>query len=386
MKRIGSILLAVLIMPVLLGAWVIPVAADDMAESSPTETMPSAYTDVKEHLPDDLVGLLPDGMFSEDPEEAIAAVTEAAGLGYLTSAVLDALGLRLGDALALLCTMIGLLLMAGVLRLLRDTIGGKGGEIVGFVMRLVIFTAIIGQAAGMLSLVVGYFDQLRELTVGMIPAMGTLYAIGGNVGQAALNGELLMIFVNLLQYIGTGLTPPFCGVCLSLALLDAFGHQVRLAPLGALIKKWYSAILGLMMFLLTTVLSVQSVLTSRADTLAMRGIKYAVGSWIPVVGGAVSGTMGTVAAVVGSLRGIGGTCGIVLTVLLLMPTLVQVLLFRWMFGLSSTVAGMLGCDGESGLLIEMGSLYGYLAAAITVSALLFVLALGLLIGSAPAFG
>ncbi len=361
----------------------ISAAAEETSEALEAETLPPSYAELEGHIPEDVADLLPDGFFSEDPDEAMAAVTEASGLAYLTSAVLDAVGLRLGDALILLCTLVGLLLVAGILRMLKDTIGGKGGELFGFCLRLVMFAAIVGQAAGMLSLVTDFFDQLCTLTAGMIPVMGVLYAIGGNVGQAAVNGELLMIFMNIIQYIATTLTPPFCGICLSFALLDAFGTQIKLAPLGALIKKWYTAGLGLIMFLLGTVLSLQSVLTSRADTLAMRGVKYAVGSWIPVVGGAVSGTLGTVASVIGSLRGISGTCGVVLTVLLLLPTLVQVLLFRWMFHLSATVAGMLGCDGEARLLGEIGSLYGYLAAAVTVSTLLFILALGLLIGTAP---
>lgn len=363
-----------------------PVAAETTETTAEALTLPPAYTEVGDHLPEEIADLLPDGMFSEDPDEAMVAVTEASGLGYLVSAILNAVGLRLGDALTLLCTLIGLLLVAGMLRVLKDTVGGSGGEIFGFCIRLVIFAAIVGQAAGMLSLVTGYFDQLCDLTAGMIPVMGTLYAIGGNVGQAALNGEMLMIFMNVIQYIGATLTPPFCGICLAFALLDAFESRVKLAPLGALVKKWYTAGLGLTTFLIGTVLSLQSVLNARADTLAMRGVKYAVGSWIPVVGGAVSGTIGTVASVIGSLRGIGGTCGVVLTVLLLLPTLVQVLLFRWMFGISAGVAGMLGCDGESRLLTEMGSLYGYLAAAATLSALLFILALGWLIASAPALG
>lgn len=381
MKKIGWWIVTVF----LLSCWLIlPVTAEDGTEDAYDETLPSVYAELPDYLPDGLPDLLPDGMFSEDPDEAMAAVAEASDLSYLTSAVLNAVGLRLGDALTLLCTLVGLLLVAGMMRAVRDAVGGKSGELFGFCLRLVIYAAIVGQASGMLSLVTGYFNQLRILTVGMIPVMGALYAVGGNVGQAVRNGEVLTVFMSVIQYVATTLTPPFCGICLSFSLLDAFGSRLKLAPLGALIKKWYTAGLGLIMFLLGTVLSLQSVLTSRADTLAMRSVKYAVGTWIPVVGSAVSGALGTVASVIGSLRGIGGTCGVILVMLLLLPTLVQILLFRWVFGLSATVAEMLGCDSEARLLIEMGSLYGYMAAAVSVSSLVFILALGLLIGTAPA--
>ncbi len=363
-------------------------AAEGTRESTQLsyDTLPPIYGDLADCIPEEVSGLLPEGMFSENPDEAMAAVSEASSFGYLFSMVLNALGLRLGDALTLLCTLVGLLLMAAIMRSLRDTIGGKGGELFGFCLRLVMYAAIVGQAAGMIALVSGYFDQLSTLTTAMIPVMGTLYALGGNIGQAALNGELLMIFLNVIQYIATTVTPPFCGICLAFSLLDAFECRLKLAPLGTLIKKWYTGALGFIMFLLGTVLTLQSVLTSRADTLAMRGVKYAVSSWIPVVGGTVAGTLGTVSTVMGSLRGICGTAGVVLVLLLLLPTLLQVMLFRWMFQLSSSIAGMLGCDGESRLMGEMAGLYGYIAAAVTLCSLLFVLALGLLIASAPALG
>ena len=68
-----------------------------------------------------------------------------------------------------------------------------------------------------------------------------------------------------------------------------------------------------------------------------------------------------------------------LVLLLLLPALVELLLLRSTLRLTSTVATMLACDGEAKLLGDMASLYGYLAAAVSVCSVTFVLALGLLI-------
>jgi stage III sporulation protein AE len=116
----------------------------------------------------------------------------------------------------------------------------------------------------------------------------------------------------------------------------------------------------------------------------MKGVKYAVGNMLPVVGGAVAGSLGTVAAGVSLLRGVCGVSGIILIALLLIPTLVQLLLFRTALRLAATVAALLGCEGEGRLLGEMASLHGYLAAAVSICAVTFILALSLLIHSAAA--
>ena len=99
---------------------------------------------------------------------------------------------------------------------------------------------------------------------------------------------------------------------------------------------------------------------------------------LPVVGGAVAGSLGTVAAGVSLLRGVCGVSGILLVALLLLPTLVQLLLFRTTLRLASTAAAIMGCEGEARLLTEMASLHGYLAAAVSICAVTFILALYLL--------
>ena len=350
------------------------------------ETMPEAFINLGDVIPDELSGMLPDGLFSSDPATAAEAVGEMSELSYIVRSVLDAIGLRLGEALPLLCTLVGLVLIAAVLRALRDTVAGKGAEMFGFCLRLVLFAAIVAQAAGMVEVVQTYFSQMTALTGGMIPVMGVLYALGGNIGQATTNGGLMAVFLAICEYVSATVTPPFCGVCLGFALLDAFEGKIRLAPLSRLIKQCFTKLLGFVMFLLGVVLSAHSVLTSRADSIGMKGIKYAVGNMIPVVGGAVSGSLGTVAATVEMLRGVTGVCGIILLALLLLPAVVQVLLFRWCFTLGATAAEMLACDGEARLMNEMGSLYGYLAAAMSICALFFVLALGIMIHGAVAVG
>ena len=138
------------------------------------------------------------------------------------------------------------------------------------------------------------------------------------------------------------------------------------------------------LFLLTVTLSAQSVLVGRADSLGMKGVKYAVGQFLPVVGLSVAGTLPTVAAGISALRGVCGVSGIILLALLLLPTLVELLLMRAALTLSSTVASLLGCDGEARLISEMASLHGYLAATVSICSITFALALALFVSGAVA--
>ncbi|MBQ4111219.1 MAG: hypothetical protein IJD38_00325 [Clostridia bacterium] len=371
------------VMPVLLLLLTLVLAVPVSAEEV---TLPDAYTQLEDCLPDELTELLPDGLFSPDLEEALSATTEMTHWKYLFNTLFSAVGLELEGMRGLLCTLVGVILIAAVCHRIREGLGGSGGEIFGFCLRLALYTATILPIAASVTTVQNFFQRLITLTGGMIPAMGVLYAIGGNVGRAAVSSELLLLFLGVCQYVSATITPPVCALCMSFSLMDALGVKLSLTALGERIKKWYVSILGLVMFLLSLALSGRSMLIGQADTLGMRGIKYAVGTVIPVVGGAVSGTLSTVAVGIGALRGVCGVAGVFLLALLLLPTLVHLLLTRALLNLASTVASLLSCDGEAKLLGEMASLQGYLAAAVSICSVLLVLALTLLIHSGIALG
>ena len=358
--------------------------ATETGALSEWETMPTEYGAWQDSLPEDVQDALPNGMFSEDRNEAYEAVKQAVSLGSAVQMILSLVGVRMSDCVGLAASLLGLILLSAVLQNIQAALGGKGSEMFGFCVRLTMFAAVVAQGVVLLQNVKDYFAELQALTTAMVPTMSVLYALGGNLTQAVANQEILMAVLAVIQYIGSSTVLPMCGACLALALLEAFRSSVRLDAVSGLIKKWYASFLGLLMTVLTAVFSAQSVLTARADNLNMKGVKYAVGSMLPVVGGAVSGTLGTVAAGVGVLRSVCGVCGIILIALLLLPTLIQLLLYRATFQLAGTVAGMLRCDGEAKLLGEVASLYGYVAAVVGICSVVFVVALAVLVGGSVA--
>lgn len=386
-------LLPLLLLPLLLVLLCAPVRADDTAHATdggtaPEEalTMPPAYVDLPDALPDELLPLLPEGLFSANPEEAMSAVQKGVSLPGILSALLDALGLRLPDAARLLSTLIGLLLISSLLGHLSAAVGGRTGELTGFVVRLAVAVALVSLTIGVAETVTSFFSQVSRLCAGMLPVMGTLYVLGGNLTRSTATEGLMLVFLNVVEYLCADVTPAVCGVCLALSLLGALGLHHRLEVLGNWVRKSYTGFLGLITFLLSATLGCQSILSARADSLRMRGVKYAVGSLLPVTGGAVSGSLGTIAAGIDLLRSISGVCGILLLGLLLLPTLIQLLLFRQTIRLAAVAAASLDCPLDARLLNDIAELYGYMAAAVSLCSVFFFLALCVLATCGSALG
>jgi stage III sporulation protein AE len=124
-------------------------------------------------------------------------------------------------------------------------------------------------------------------------------------------------------------------------------------------------------------LSAQSILASASDSAGARAVKFLAGNMIPVVGSTVGDTLRTLAASVKLMRSTVGVAGIVALALLLLPTIIELFLTRFVFNTAAAVGELLGCKSAVRLYREIASLYGYIIAAAALSSLLCVFALTL---------
>ena len=81
-----------------------------------------------------------------------------------------------------------------------------------------------------------------------------------------------------------------------------------------------------------------------------------------------------------------GIGGIAFILILVLPIIVRLLLIRWVFVLAVAIAELIGCDSESKLLSELGSVYGVLIAVVSMCSVMFVLAITIFLRSSIAVG
>lgn len=373
-------------MTVLLLAFLLPAGAEE-AEKGFGETAPDTYTDFLESIPEDIAELLPPELFSSDVAKIGEGVRSMSGFSALLRTAGSIVGLALPECLSTLATVTGLLLTASVCEAFRDALGSKSvGRAFSFCVSLAVFAVLLGKGYESIAEVTGYFSDLNRMTAGILPLMGSLYAAGGNVTAAAASSAGLSLYLAVTEEVVGRTVVPFCGICLAFALIGALDPEIRLSTLLATFKKNYTTLLAFLMTLLIAMLAAQTTLGARADTLAMKSVRFAAGNLIPVVGGSVSELLRTVSAGVGYLRGTIGICALILLLLLLLPTLIRLLLYRLTWQLCASLADLLHCTGEKKLLDEIASLCGYLITAVSICSSVLLLAVSLLIHCASAIG
>ena len=349
--------------------------------------IPKGYYDAIDRLPNEISDKLPEGIYSDNIDEVKNSAEELMSAEYLFSFFSELLSTDIGEAIALLGKICGLLVLSSVFSAIKTSITSSAlAAAFEFCTTCSLFAAFVSMLITQINAVSLFFERLNSLMLGFIPITCAVWAMGGNVGTAASAGGTLYVFLGFCEFLCAKAIIPVSSLCVAFALCRGVSPSINFSGFSSALKKCYTFLLGLIMTVLLAVLSTQTILTTASDSVAARGAKMITATVIPVVGGAVSETLRTLGASVQYIKSVVGVSAIAMIILLLLPTLISLLVTRFVYILSGSVADLLGCERESKLIGDIGGVYGLMIAAVSMASVMFILGLNIFIRSTVAVG
>ena len=378
MKRIVRILRTAAIaflVSVLVPCLSVVVAAEDAGELAQRE-----LADLAHGVSMDNGSALAGEMASAHSAEEIR---KSLGARQILSEVLGVTLDALPAAVRALCFIVGLVMICAVIRRVWDS--GAGGSYGAQLCSAAVFmAAVFSVQSDSVASVERFFERICSLLEGMIPITGAVWAMGGNVGTASVGTAALYGLVSGVGgFCASTVTPVCCIVCVA-AIGSAFSGGELLSGFSRAVKRVYNFVIGVIMSVLVFVLGSQTALAAAADSAAARGAKLVSSTVIPVVGGAVGDTLRAVAGSAQYVKSVVGIGGIVLILVLTLPTLCSLLLFRLALLVGGGAADMMCCPREAKLLGELGNVYGLLVGAVSICSVTFCVSLGIFVKCAVA--
>lgn len=164
------------------------------------------------------------------------------------------------------------------------------------------------------------------------PVYAAILLSGGHAATALSFQSIVLYASQLMAWFAGGVIVPLMTVSLALGVTGSVTPQVNLGGAGKLIGKTAVWLLTFGMLLFTGLLSLQSFVSSAADGIGTRALKFSLSSFVPVVGGSLSELFTTVRGCLQLLRSTLGGFGVLATALILLPPLLRC--FGWSILLS----------------------------------------------------
>ena len=341
------------------------------SEESP---LPDEYKDFLDSLPDDIADLLPEELFYGDMNSIAQGTVKLTSWDYVFDVVFDVLGLNVRTILKTLATVLGMLILCSLLNMIKNSISNVSGvAIINLICGMITVITVIQISRDPLQRAMQLVEEIKVFTNTISPLICSMYAMGGNVSSALVHNYGLIVFLSILENICIISLEAIFGVCLGLTVASSFIGETNILPLSNAIKKAFTFFLGMIMLIFTTVISTQTLIASKADSLSTKTAKMLATQMIPLVGGTVGESLRTAGASIEYLRTNVGIVLIVVLLLMVLPTFISVGLYRLGFIISNAFAGLLGCEREGKILLEISSIYGYVLAIISISSIILLL-------------
>ena len=201
-----------------------------------------------------------------------------------------------------------------------------------------------------------------------------------SVGAAAKGSAAGIIFVAMQVFIHIckSLILPLICVITVFSVTDKVGQRPFLFGITNILKtvlKWGT---GFMIMIYTVVVGLQTQAAATLDNLAGKSIKYAVGTFVPVVGGALSDTLETVIASAKTMSGALGISGVLGVLYICAVPLVNICSISLSFKLASAIISVTSEKKISSVVEEFAQSISRVSVVLLSVSVMFIISLSMI--------
>lgn len=252
------------------------------------------------------------------------------------------------------------------------------GENYNYICALSLAAVVLTPLMNTVTASIDAVKAVGSFMLSFVPIYGGLIIANGGITSGVVYQSVMLIFCEGLSS-GLGyFIAPVISIYICIGITSAVSGIEGAYLLALRIKSVANWLLGLVMTLFSGFLSIQSIVTKAADTVSIKTARFFVGSFVPVVGGALGEALTTVTAGVGLLRATATAWCMVILAIMLLPVIIELLVWRVVMFILSAVSITLNIPDSAKLFDTLSAAIGFLIAVILMVGIMFILSLVIL--------
>lgn len=239
--------------------------------------------------------------------------------------------------------ILSLLLIYSVFDNFRD--GLKNRElksIADTVFVLIVTVSISTPVISVINRAVNSINNAGSFMILYIPIMAVVLITNGQSITGASYYSLVVMVGEGVTWISKNLVSPLLSVFLGLSVTSAVSSDNNLQGIIKEISKVIKWIIGFAMTVFSGLLTFKTLITTSADTVSTRAVRFTLSSFIPIVGSALSEAYKTIQGSMCLLKTGLGVFVIISVVVVFLPIIINCLLWIISLNITSGIGDMLG--------------------------------------------
>lgn len=321
----------------------------------------------------------------KDLKDALKSMTQGEPSDFFGS-FMSALASALGSYfLGFLPGFISVIVICLLKSMLAGMSSGFKNASTGEVVHVVCYSAVIvilaAAASGVIVTVTDTINALASFADAVFPVLLTLLAaVGGSSGVALYQPFMAVLSGTIIKLVQSVIVPAFIATIV-FSVVGNVSKNVKLDKLTKLFKSGAGWLIGIVFGLFATFLTAQGITGGVLDKLSFNAAKFAVSSYVPILGGYLSDGFDLLTASMVLVKNAVGVTGVVVLVAVVLFPLLQLASFILGLRLTAAVVEPIGDTRTASVLGSLADNAGLLVTALVGVGFMFFVIIMLCIGS-----
>ena len=286
----------------------------------------------------------------------------------------DLLFWEIKDSLVLCVEILSICIIVGILKGLSSSFASKDtAKISLLVCSMVIIGISINSFKDTYQIALDASSIMTNTMELLMPILIGILIATGSITSGTILSPMIIGAITLVSFLIKTILLPALFISTLLTLINCLTEKNYVNKLAKLIRNLSLWTTGIILVVLTGIISVQGLLSETSDGILINTAKYSISSFIPIVGGFTSDTVELFIKCMGTIKNVVGIFGIIIIVLIMAIPLVKILSIAVIYKVTAALTEPITDTKITDGLNEIGSTVISMASIVFFNSLLFVI-------------
>ncbi len=303
--------------------------------------------------------------------------------GSFFNAILGTFFNELVHFIPILCIIIAVTVLCSLVGNMRSEVGADSvGKLVNFVCYGVVIVLITASVFSLLDSTTSCINSLKSQMDLLFPMLLTLLASIGGVVSVGVFQPTLAILSNIVVQIFTWFLIPLFIFSFVFIVVGNLTDSIKLNKFTSLFNSIFKWTAGVCFSIFMGAIVIGGVVAGSFDSVSIRATKFALKSYIPILGGYLSDGFNLVMASSVLIKNAVGMSGVVLAVGTVLFPIIQVAVFSLGLKLTSAILEPITKSKVSDFLMSISKLLNMLVVILAGVGFMYLISVGLILCTA----
>lgn len=302
--------------------------------------------------------------------------------------LLKAIFAFLSDGVVSVVPMIMMLVALCVLSMIVSSMKASSSKGVGSVIEFVCYGAmvviLVGVTKNIITLTKSTLDTMQSQIQALLPILLTLLtAVGGFVSVSIYKPVVVLLTSGVMMLFEKILLPIFIFMFL-FTVIGYINPRIKLKKFADFLSSLFKWVIGTVFTLFSGFLAIQGISAGKYDGISIKATKFAVKSYIPLIGGYLSDGLDFMVLSSVLIKNAIGLSGLLLMVVTILSPIIQLIVLKLGLQLTASIVEPLGNSQMTSFLSSCAKILIYPIVLILGMAFMYILTVAMMMCTANA--